>query len=120
MAQKILLTALFIVGIIVWGIIESAHAEPRANHRVTLTLSGENCSAYHEAITQKLYQIPGVVRVNMQLIEDHILIDRVQDQRTAEDFMAIVNGIIPQDAPCRAEIMGSCISADPIPPSPAP
>ena len=120
MTKKILPAACFIVGMAAWGNIDSVQAEPRANHRVTLTLSGENCSAHHEAIAQKLYQVPGVVRVNMQLIEDHIMIDRVQDERTAEDFLAIVNGIIPPDAPCRAEIMGSCISAGPITPSPAP
>ncbi|MBH0178826.1 MAG: hypothetical protein HP491_13425 [Nitrospira sp.] len=93
------------------------HAEPRANERIALALSGKNCSAHHQAIAKTLHQIPGVTRVDMTLIDGHVLIDRIQDQRTAEDFQTIVNGILPSDAQCRAEIMESCISADPIPPS---
>jgi len=119
MAMNILPVVFLLSAAIACGTAGTLHAEPRANHRVALMLSGKNCSAHHEAIAQKLYQIPGVTRVNMSLIEDHILIDRVQDHRTAADFQAIVNDIIPPDAQCRAEIMESCISASPIPPTPA-
>jgi hypothetical protein len=94
------------------------YAESQANDRVALMLSGQNCSEHRQAIAQKLSQIPGVKRVDMDLIEDHILIDRLHDQRTAADFQAIVNGIIPPDGQCHAEIMESCISAGPIPPTP--
>jgi hypothetical protein len=93
------------------------HAEPRANERITLALSGQNCSPHHQAIAKTLSQVPGVTRIDMTLIDGHVLIDRIQDQRTAEDFRTIVNGILPSDAECRAEIMESCISADPMPPS---
>jgi hypothetical protein len=93
------------------------HAEPRANERIALALSGQNCSPYHQAIAKALYQVPGVTRIDMTLIDGHVLIDRVQDQRTAEDFRTIINGILPSDAQCRAEVMESCISADPMPPS---
>lgn len=95
------------------------HAEPRANERIALALSGQNCSAHHQAIAKRLYQVPGVTRIDMTLIEGHVLIDRIQDQRTAGDFQTIVNGILPSEAQCRAEIMESCISADPLPPSQA-
>jgi len=100
------------------GDIGTVQADPRANDRVALRLSGESCSTYHEVITQQLHQIPGVVRVDLHLIEDHILIDRVQDQRTAADFQDIINAVIPSEASCRAETMESCISAGPIPPTP--
>ncbi len=93
------------------------HAEPRANERIALALSGQNCSLYHQAISQGLSRVPGVIRIDMKLIADHVLIDRIQDQRTSEDFLAIVNGLIPSDGQCRAEVMESCISADPTPPS---
>jgi len=93
------------------------HAEPRANERIALALSGQNCSPHHQAIAKTLYQIPGVTRVDMDLIEGHVLIDRVQDQQTAEDFRTIVNSILPSDGQCRAEVMESCISAAPMPPS---
>ena len=95
------------------------HAEPQANDRVSLMLSGQNCSAHRQAIARKLSQVPGVIRIDMDLIEDHILIDRIQDQRTAADFQAIVNDIIPPDGQCRAEIMESCISAGPVAPTPS-
>lgn len=97
----------------------TSRAEPQANDRIALMLSGPNCSAHHQAIARKLYQIPGVIRVDMDLIDDHIMIDRVQDQRTAADFQAIVNDIIPPDGQCRAEIMESCISAGPTSPTPS-
>ena len=93
------------------------HAEPRANERIALALSGQNCSLHRQTIAKTLYQVSGVTRVDMTLIDGHVLIDRVQDQRTAEDFRTIVNGILPSDAQCRAEVMESCISADPMPPS---
>lgn len=93
------------------------HAEPRANERIALALSGQNCSPHHQAIAKTLYQVPGVTRIDMTLIDGHVLIDRIQDQRTATDFQTIINGILPSDAQCRAEIMESCISADPMPPS---
>jgi hypothetical protein len=93
------------------------HAESRANERISLALSGPNCSLHHQAIAQGLSQVQGVTRIDMNLIADHILIDRVQDQRTAEDFQAIVNDIIPSDGQCRAEVMESCISAGPTPTS---
>ncbi|MBH0178831.1 MAG: hypothetical protein HP491_13450 [Nitrospira sp.] len=96
---------------------DTLHAEPRANERIALALSGQNCSAYHQAIAKTLYQVPGVTRIDMTTIDGHVLIDRIQDQRTAEDFRTIVNGILPSDTQCRAEIMESCISADPMPPS---
>ncbi len=83
-----------------------------ANHRVTLTLSGQHCSMHLEAISQKLNQVAGVKRVEMNLIPDHILIDRVQDQLLPEDFQAIVNALLSSSEHCRAEIMTSCITAD--------
>ena len=119
MAIKILAASCFVIVMIAMGDIGTVQADPRANNRVALRLSGQNCSPYHEVITQKLHQIQGVVRIDLHLIEDHILIDRVQDQRTAEDFPNIINTVIPSDAQCRAETMESCISAGPIPPTPA-
>jgi hypothetical protein len=97
---------------------ETPHKEKHVHNRVSVTLSGKNCPAHRQLIAQKLAEIPGVLRVNMELLEDHVLIDHVQDQRTAEDFKNIINGIIPQDGDCRAEIIEGCISAGPIPPTP--
>jgi len=93
------------------------HAEPRANERIALALSGQNCSLHRQAIAKTLSQVPGVIRIDMDLIDGHVLIDRIQDERTAADFQTIINGVLPSDAQCRAEVMESCISADPMPPS---
>jgi len=119
MATRILAATCVTIVLTVAGNMGIAQAAPRANDRVALRLTGQNCSIYHEIITQQLHQIPGVVRVDLQLIEDHILIDRVHDGRTATDFQDLINGFIPSDAQCRAETMESCISAGPIPPTPA-
>lgn len=87
------------------------HAES-ANQRITLALSGQNCSAYHQMIAQRLSRIAGVKRIDLQLIPDHLLIDRTQDMLAAEDFAVIVNEVLPAVGECHADVMQSCISAD--------
>jgi hypothetical protein len=117
--MKVVPTTILMTMAIAFADAGTLYAEPQANDRVALMLSGQNCSTHRQAIVKKLYQVPGVIRVDMDLIDDHILIDRIQDQRTAADFQAIVNDMIPPDGQCRAEIMESCISASPVSPTPS-
>lgn len=90
------------------------------NDRIALTLSGADCAAHREQITKRLYQIPGVKRVDMDLIEGHVLIDRVRDQRTIDDFKTIVNEVIPPGSRCLAEFIEGCISVSPMTSDPSP
>ncbi|MCS6896445.1 MAG: hypothetical protein NZM29_00600 [Nitrospira sp.] len=89
-------------------------AEPRADDRIALTLSGADCAAHRDKIAQRLYQIPGVKHVDMDLIEGHVLIDRLRNHLTIDDFKAIVNEVIPPGSQCLAEFIEGCISAGPM------
>jgi hypothetical protein len=113
MSGKIILTTILAMLPYTFVGIDRLHAEPHANDRVALMLSGKNCPSHHQAIAKKLSQIPGIVHVDMALIDDHVMIDRIQGQETPEDLLAIVNGVIPPDGQCKAEIMQSCITAGP-------
>lgn len=90
------------------------------NDRIALTLSGADCAAHREQITKRLYQIPGVKHIDMDLIEGHVLIDRVRDQRTIDDFKTIVNEVIPPGSRCLAEFIEGCISVGPMASDPSP
>lgn len=96
------------------------YAEQRMNDRIALTLSGADCAAHREQITKRLYQIPGIKRVDMDLVEGHVLIDRVRDQLTIDDFKAIVNEVIPPGSQCLAEFIEGCISVGPMASDPSP
>lgn len=111
--MKFLRTLLFIMITSVLSISGNLYAEQRVNDRIALTLSGPDCAAHREQITKRLYQIPGVKRVDMDLIEGHVLIDRIRDQLTVDDFKAIVNEVIPPGSRCLAEFIEGCISVGP-------
>jgi hypothetical protein len=86
-------------------------AEP-LQERVALMLSGKDCPSLQPSIAEALQQAPGVTRVDLSILPDHVMIDRVQSRFTPDDFAAIVNKLTPVGASCRAEIMKSCITAD--------
>jgi hypothetical protein len=118
--MKFLRTLLLVM---ITGILASGgdlYAEERVNDRIALTLSGPDCAAHREQITKRLYQIPGVKRVDMDLVEGHVLIDRVRDQLTVDDFKAIVNEVIPPGSRCLAEFIEGCISVGPMASDPSP
>ncbi|MCP9454577.1 MAG: hypothetical protein NNA18_00525 [Nitrospira sp.] len=96
------------------------YAEQRVNDRIALTLSGPDCAAHRERIIKRLYQIPGVKRVDRDLIEGHVLIDRIRDRLTVDDFKALVNEVIPPGSRCLAEFIEGCISVGPMASDPSP
>ena len=84
--------------------------------RITLMLTGPACTENHAAISQALEQTTGVRHVDLQAVPDHILVDVETGTVTAEALEEQVNSILATHVSCRAEIMKSCISADPQPP----
>jgi hypothetical protein len=112
--MKIGRTSVFTIISVAVFISGDLHAEQQVNDRVALTLSGPECPAQRERIAQRLYQIPGVKRVDMNLVEEHVLIDHVRGQLTVDDFKAIVNEVIPPGSQCRAEFIEGCISVGPM------
>ncbi|MCP9451612.1 MAG: hypothetical protein NNA23_02900 [Nitrospira sp.] len=112
--MKIGRTSIFAIINVVVFISGDLHAEQQVNDRIALTLSGSECPAQRERIAQRLSQIPGVKRVDMDLVEGHVLIDHVRGPLTVDDFKAIVNEVIPPGSQCRAEFIEGCISVGPM------
>ena len=81
--------------------------------RITLMLSGSACTMSHGAIDHALQQTTGVRHIDLQAVPGHALIDIEAGTVTAEALEHQVNDILSTRPACRAEIMKSCISADP-------
>lgn len=85
--------------------------------RITLLLTGSACTMSHGAIDHALQQTTGVRHIDLQAVPGHILVDIETGTVTAKTLEDRVNDILPTHPSCRAEIMKSCISADPRPAS---
>ncbi|MEC4889322.1 MAG: hypothetical protein RI101_04605 [Nitrospira sp.] len=75
-------------------------------------LSGPDCLSVRHAITTTLQQQTGVLHVDPDLLPDHVLIDISRPSLSEETFAATANAAIGGSR-CRAEIMRSCITAEP-------
>lgn len=89
-------------------------AEQQVHDRVALTLSGSDCMAQKEQIAERLNQIPGIKRVDMDLVEGHVLIDHARGHFTVDELKTIVNTVISPGSQCRAEFIEGCISVGPM------
>lgn len=89
----------------------AAHAET-THERIALILSGQDCPAQRDAIMARLARIEGITRVDLNILPDHVMIDRVHDRLTAEDLAALLNEVMAAHGQCRADVMKSCITAD--------
>lgn len=83
-----------------------------AHDRVALMLNGPDCSSVRNTLTTALQQQPGVLHVDADLMPDHVLIDIARSELTEETLAARANTAIG-GSQCRAEIMKSCITAEP-------
>ena len=102
---------LFIGLIIPLCLYETARAES-AQDRVALMLSGPDCPSVRHTITAALQQQAGVLQVDPALMPDHVLIDIVRPSLSEEALATAANAAIGGNQ-CRAEIMRSCITAQP-------
>jgi hypothetical protein len=85
--------------------------------RITLMLTGPACTTSQETIDQALRQTTGVRHIDLQAVPGHILVDIETGTVTATTLEDRVNDVLATPPSCRAEIMKSCISADPRPAS---
>lgn len=85
--------------------------------RVTLMLTGPACPESHRIIDRALNQTAGVQHVDIEAVPDHVLVDIETETVSAEALADQLNSILAAQPSCRAEVMKSCISADPRPPS---
>lgn len=108
-------SAILLIGLSLFlGSHETGRAEP-AQDRIALMLSGPDCPDLRDKVTAALHRQTGVLRVDPNLMPDHVLIDIERQQLTEEELTAIANQAIG-GGQCRAEIMKSCITAEPPPP----
>lgn len=101
---------LFFVLLSTGCLVDSIVAET-SRERVALSLSGEDCFSHHKAISATLVQVPGVTRVDLESVPDHVIVDIESGVVTPENLSAAVAQRLHFGTQCRAEIMKSCISA---------
>ncbi len=92
----------------------SISAEP-GSVRTTLMLTGQDCSNSRPTIVKALEQSEGIRQVYPNLMPDHLLVDHNSQELTEDQILAIVSTAFGEGRTCRAELMKSCISANPIP-----
>jgi hypothetical protein len=98
--------------LIVGGSATSAAAEP-SHERLTLSLSGPDCSVQRRSIAEALSQHSGVTRVDLETVPDHALLDVVRGSVTAEILTTAVKSRLNPESACRVELMESCVTAGP-------
>ncbi|MGD9726991.1 MAG: hypothetical protein AB7G68_15415 [Nitrospiraceae bacterium] len=79
--------------------------------RVSLLLTGDECSLQRQALSDQLGKIHGIVSVDGRSVPDHLLIDVEPNTATAEQLVLRANEVLSTTA-CKAEEMKSCISAE--------
>ena len=79
--------------------------------RAAITLSGSDCSLSQQAMINALEQLRGIVRVQADLIPNHLLVDHDGFHRTGEELADFLNQLNVRTGDCRAAVMQSCITA---------
>lgn len=97
------------------GCLVSPVSADTSRERVALFLSGQDCPSSRRTIAVELAQVAGVTRVDLESVPDHALVDILSGAATPEDLLAAVRRQALNGARCQAEIMKSCISAQPSP-----
>ena len=80
-------------------------------------LTGTACSQSYPLLKEHLVQMAGVRHVDFNAVPDHVLIDADTAITSPQSLEAETTRILSAHPPCRAEIMKSCISANPHSPS---
>jgi len=89
-----------------------------SRERVALFLSGHECRSFHQSIAAELAQVPGVIRVDLDSVPEHALVDVLTGLVVPEHLLAVARRAMLAGKSCQVEIMKSCISAGPAPAHP--
>ncbi|MGC3976188.1 MAG: hypothetical protein QM771_17645 [Nitrospira sp.] len=81
-----------------------------SRERIALFLSGPDCPSFRRNIAAELAQVAGVVRVDLESVPDHALVDVVSGTAAPEDLLEAARRSTLEGARCQAEMMKSCIS----------
>jgi hypothetical protein len=99
------------VGLAVFQPVEATHA---AMERVPVALIGSGCDAHENELSRALLTLQGVNAAHFHRIADHVLVDITVGIIVPEELVHHLN-TTATSWQCRAEIMQSCITADPAP-----
>ena len=107
----LMLTMALTVGLAVFQPAESSHA---AMERVPVALIGPGCDTHENELSRALLAVQGVNAAHFHRIADHVLVDITVGKIAPEELVHHLN-TAATSWQCRAEIMQSCITADPAP-----
>lgn len=106
-----MLAIALIVGLAVFQPADTSHA---AMERVPVALIGPDCSTHEDELSRALLTLQGVNAAHFRRIADHVLVDITVGKISPEELVHHLN-TAATSWQCRAEIMQSCITADPAP-----
>jgi hypothetical protein len=106
-----MLTIALTVSLAVFQPAEFSHA---AMERVPVALIGPGCDTHENELSRALLAMQGVNAAHFHRIADHVLVDITVGIIVPEELVHHLN-TAATSWQCRAEIMQSCITADPAP-----
>lgn len=109
--NRLMLAMALIVGLAVFQLADTSHA---AMERVPLALTGPGCDTHENELSRALLTLQGVNAAHFHRIADHVLVDITVGIIVPEELVRHLN-TAATSWQCRAEIMQSCITADPAP-----
>lgn len=109
--NRLMLVMALIVGLAVFQLANTSHA---AMERVPLALTGPGCDTHENELSRALLTLQGVNAAHFHRIADHVLVDITVGIIVPEELVRHLN-TVATSWQCRAEIMQSCITADPAP-----
>jgi hypothetical protein len=107
----LMLAMALIVGLAVFQPAGTSHA---AMERVPVALTGPGCDTHENELSKALLALQGVNAAHFHRIADHVLVDITVGIIAPEELVHHLN-TAATSWQCRAEIMQSCITADPAP-----
>jgi hypothetical protein len=109
--NRLMLAMALAVGLAVFQPAEASHA---AMERVPIVLIGPGCDTHENELSRALLTLQGVNAAHFHRIADHVLVDITVGIILPEELVHHLN-TAATSWQCRAEIMQSCITADPAP-----
>ncbi|HSQ49635.1 MAG TPA: hypothetical protein VLL94_00035 [Nitrospiraceae bacterium] len=109
--NRLMLAMALTVGLAVF---QPAGASQAAMERVPVALIGPGCDSHENELSRTLLTLQGVNAAHFHRIPDHVLVDITVGMIVPEELVRHLN-TAATSWQCRAEIMQSCITADPAP-----
>jgi len=107
--NRLMLAIALAMGLAVFQPVGASHA---AMERVPVALTGPDCETHENELSRALLTLQGVNAAHFHRIPDHVLVDITVGMIVPEELVRHLN-TAATSWQCRAEIMQSCITADP-------